>query len=440
VTDQRQLAARFSELLARHRVPGGQLVVCRGGRSTSVHAGERRAGQPMTEHTPVPVGSVTKVCTAAMALTLVADGDLGLDDPLGDHLPELRAGSRGLAGQVTLRQALSHTSGLPGSLGELDNTATSARRYAAECARHAAPVCPPGTGFSYSNVGYALVGRLIEVVTGQSWAEAVDAVLLRPLGVRPTFLADPDPAGDTASGHSATADGRFREVAQTTPVALAAAGGLALSATDLAAVGRALLAPDAPGAVDLLDPAALAELHRPVPHAEPFGLADGWGLGLAVFGDGRWTGHDGTADGTSCHLRVDRRSGDVVALTTNCATGVELWEELIDVLSKLGIPVSSYRLPLSATAITPPEDCFGDYVNGPVEYSVAARADGQPYVAVGGEVYPELTVDERWAFSVRDPRSGRRLPGGRFLRDPRTGRINGLLSGGRLARRRAAVS
>ena len=438
MTDQRQLAAEFSELLTRHRVLGGQLVVCRGGRTTSVHGGQRRSGQPMTERTPVPVGSVTKVGTAVVALTLVADGDVGLDDPLGDHLPELRAGA--LAEQVTLRQVLSHTSGLPGSLGELDAAATSVRRYVAECARHATPVCPPGSGFSYSNVGYALVGRLIEVVTGQSWAEAVDAVLLRPLGVRPAFLADPDPTGEVASGHTATADGRFREVAQTTPVALAAAGGLALSASDLAAVGCALLDSGAPGAVDLLDPAALAELHRAVPNAEPFGLADGWALGLAVFGDGRWTGHDGTADGTSCHLRLDRHSGDVVALTTNCASGAELWEELIEVLAKLGIPVPSYALPVSTTAITPPEDCFGDYVNGPVEYSVAARADGQPYVAVGGEVYPELTVDERWAFSVRDPRSGRRLPGGRFLRDPRTGRINGLLSGGRLARRRAAVS
>jgi hypothetical protein len=80
-----------------------------------------------------------------------------------------------------------------------------------------------------------------------------------------------------------------------------------------------------------------------------------------------------------------------------------------------------------------PAGLTGSYANGDMEYFVDAR-DG--VLRVGGELYPDLTVHRDWAFSVREPESGRRVLGGRFLRDPSTGRIQGLQTGGRVAARR----
>ena len=80
-----------------------------------------------------------------------------------------------------------------------------------------------------------------------------------------------------------------------------------------------------------------------------------------------------------------------------------------------------------------PAGLTGSYANGEMEYFVDA---GDGVLRVGGELYPELTVHSDWAFSVLEPESGQRVLGGRFLRDPSTGLINGLQTGGRVAARR----
>jgi hypothetical protein len=178
-------------------------------------------------------------------------------------------------------------------------------------------------------------------------------------------------------------------------------------------------------------------MHEAVRGAEPFGLADGWGLGLAIHrhGDRDWIGHDGTGDGTSCHLRFDPVDGTIVAFTSNASTGNLLWQDLVAELRAAGLAVGDYQPPISLDRPQPPPpDCFGRYVNGETEYSVAPR-DGRPCVAVHGEIFGELAVHDRGVFSVRDPMTGRRINGGRFLANPSTGRINGLQSGGRIARR-----
>ncbi|HEY0803677.1 MAG TPA: serine hydrolase domain-containing protein [Pseudonocardiaceae bacterium] len=428
-----RLSALLDELAHDHHVPGAQLDIRWRQHRFAAVSGREEYGtdRPVTPRSKIPAGSIGKAFTATVAMMLVADGDLVLDDPVGEYL----RGAHDLFGRLTPRQLLSHTSGLPSSLDDClpASATTSARRYLAECARQTVPVCPPGTAFSYSNVGYVLVGHLIEVITGLAWHQAVESILLRPLGIEPAFVvtADRDTAtGPISPGHAVNpATGRAQPVSQTVTPAAAAVGALALSASDLAAFA-ALHLPDGP---DLLDRDMIELMRQPVPGAEPFGLADGWGLGLAVFG--RWVGHDGTGDGTSCHLRIDPAESCVIACTCNANTGNLLWQDLVTELRAAGLPVADYQPPVALDRpLPPPPECFGQYVNGDNEYSIARR-DGRPCVAVAGEIFPELAVHDRGVFSVRDPVSGRRINGGRFLANPRTGRINSLQTGGRIARR-----
>jgi CubicO group peptidase (beta-lactamase class C family) len=426
-----------------HHVLGAQLEIRWHGSGISAVSGHEEHGtdRPVTARSKIPAGSIGKAFTATVAMMLVADGDLGLDEPIDEHLTDLRCG-HDLFGRLTPRQLLSHTSGLPSSLDENMPAAatTSSRRYLAECGRQAVPVCPPGTAFSYSNVGYLLLGHLIEVITGLTWHEAVESTLLRPLGIEPAFIVGgKGSAVPISPGHAVhPRTGRTQPVAQTVTPAMAAVGALALSASDLAAFAALHTATPHTATEDgILDPAVIELMHDAVRVAEPFGLADGWGLGLAIFrqDDREWVGHDGTGDGTSCHLRFDPTDRTIVAFTSNASTGNLLWQDLVGELRAAGLAVGDYQPPVSLDRPQPPPpECFGRYVNGETEYSVAPR-DGRPCVAVHGEIFPELAVHDRGVFSVRDPMTGRRINGGRFLANPRTGRINGLQSGGRIARR-----
>ncbi|NBH09948.1 serine hydrolase domain-containing protein, partial [Amycolatopsis sp. SID8362] len=281
-------------------------------------------------------------------------------------------------------------------------------------------VCPAGTAFSYSNLGYALVGAVIEAVTGMTWREAVEAIVLRPSKIEPVY------AEHGVSGHGrATGPAGARPVAQVLPPMLEPAGALAFSARDLVELGRIHL-----GKPGLLDVVTAADMHRAVPEAEPFGLADGWGLGIAHFGTGddTWLGHDGTADGTSCHLRVDQAGACVVAFTANGAAGTDMWHDVAADLRELGLDLPEQRFGgPGARPVPVPEGHFGTYRNGAIDYTVRRDGAGAALV-VDGEVYPELVLHDDGSFTVRDPATGRATPCGRF-------RSTAVEIGGRLARR-----
>ncbi|WP_408055731.1 serine hydrolase domain-containing protein, partial [Streptomyces apricus] len=420
------------DALARtHRVPGAQLAVDTGTEVVSVHTGTADAvrGTPFTAGTAVPLGSITKTFTAATVMLLVDDEDLDLDESVADLLPELRD-----LPKVTVRHLLSHTAGLP--TGPDSDTAaglTASRYLAAACTAEDA-LFDPGADFSYSNAGYVAAGRLIETVTGMPWHEAVRVLLLEPLGITPSFLGDTAPGRPVAAGHGLnTATGAVRPVRQNLAAVEAPAGGLLASALDLLALGRALI-----GRSAVVPSATAAVMRRPEQGAEAGALADAWGLGTALhLQDGRWwCGHDGNAQGTSCHLRAEPRSGVVVAFTGNAGTATALWRDLSDLVTRLTgtrIPTAPAR-PDRGGPVDLPE-CLGTYRNGTSEYRIGPGADGLPALSIDGDLhlplicYPDLSCD------LVDPATGRREPGGRFHRDPADGSIDRVQISGRTARR-----
>ncbi|KFZ82037.1 beta-lactamase [Amycolatopsis sp. MJM2582] len=363
----------------------------------------------------VPIGSVTKVATATVVMALIADDDLELDQPVGEIL-----GEPGLAEGVTPRHLLSHTSGLPSD--PADVTGVCLREI-----RAAVSVCPPGTAFSYSNLGYALAGSLIEAVTGMTWREAVEAILLRPLKIEPAYAGSPR----TVPGHGrATGPAGARPVEQALPPMLEPAGALALSAADLVELGRVHL-----GKPGLLDVVTAADMHRRVPDAEPYGLADGWGLGIAHYEDGDevWLGHDGTADGTSCQLRIDQAGACVVAFTANGAAGTDMWHDLVAELRALGLAIPERRPTAPARPVPIAAGDFGTYRNGALDYTIRPGEHGGAELVADGEVFPGLTLHDDASFTVRDPVTGRPTPCGRLRGTP--GEATAIEIGGRLARR-----
>ncbi|MFI6924988.1 serine hydrolase domain-containing protein [Nonomuraea spiralis] len=171
------------------------------------------------------VGSVTKTFTAALALRLVADGVIGLDDVVADSLTEF-----GLDPRITVRMLLQHTSGVFNFTGEYfeDGTVVPGivwsgkewvdnrfRTYLPEELVRLALSKParfePGTDWSYSNTNYVLVKLLIEKVTGHSLADEMQRRVLGPLGLSDTVV--PGTSTDIAEPH-AHAYYRYEEAGQ----------------------------------------------------------------------------------------------------------------------------------------------------------------------------------------------------------------------------------
>ncbi len=428
---RRELQHRLDTLACHHRVPGAQLVLDTGSEVVSVHTGTADAatGALFTEDTAVPLGSLTKPYTAALVLLLADDGDLDLDDPVAEYLPEFRD-----LPYVTIRQLLSHTGGLPtGPDSDAAARSTAAHYLSSVCTARDA-LFAPGTDFSYSNAGYVAAGRLVETVTGMSWHEALEALLLESLGTVPAFLGTDAAVRSVAAGHALnTATGQVRPVRQNLAPLEAPAGALLASAEDLAALGGALV-----GRTAALPPVVAKELRHAELAADPGALADGWGLGLALFrqDENLWCGHDGNAQGTSCHLRVEPDTGVVVAFTGNAGAATALWRDLADDLAQIaGVRVPTVIAPADAGHPVALPGCAGTFANGGSRYRVAVDSGGSPTLSVDGDLPIPLLCYPDLSFDLVDPATGRRESGGRFRRDSVSGAIDRVQISGRTARR-----
>ncbi|MFI9324915.1 serine hydrolase domain-containing protein [Kitasatospora aureofaciens] len=436
------LAVRLAETARDHAVPGAQLTVHREGRSRSFVTGVTEAGtaDPVTPETAFALGSVTKAFTATVTAQLVSDGDIDLDDRIVEHVPELGGPEATELSSVTIRQLLSHTAALVAD-HELDNhDDASLIRYAASAA-NTELLNAPGTVFSYSNTGYNLLGRVIEYVTDMKWRAALENFLLRPLGIDPLLVNDStDRTRALATCHTVRpGDGSAHPVGLFLPQSWAPASGLAASADDLVRFARLHLG-DRPDADVLLAAELRAEMAQAAPGADAFGMADGWGLGLARYDspDGVWLGHDGTVDGGTAHLRFHPDSGTALALTTNATTGTLLWADLVGCLGRLGLAVGDYRPRLPGTARPLAADrLVGDYRNGDTSFSVRRHPTGLR-LSDGTGLVAEMALHGQSVFTARRLDAQEAAYTGRFVTDPVTGEAVVLQLAGRSARRTAA--
>ena len=153
---------------------------------------------PVTTDSLFQVGSITKLWTATMIMQLVDEGLLSQDTTVSEVLPGVRLGAADVGGQVTVRHLLTHTSGIDGDIftdtGRGDDCV---ERYVGLLAE-VPSMFTPGATYSYCNSGFVLLGRIIEVIDGQSWDESLRERLTGPLAAHPD--RHPAGGGDPAPG------------------------------------------------------------------------------------------------------------------------------------------------------------------------------------------------------------------------------------------------
>jgi CubicO group peptidase (beta-lactamase class C family) len=182
ITDQMR-SARIPGL-ALAIVKGDQIVYLKGyGRANS-------AGRPVTPQTPFLIGSVTKAFTALAVMQRVAAGQVELDVPVQQYLPWFRVADPKASAQITVRQLLNQTSGLP-QLTETqlwNEQDEGALERSVRVLRTAELNHPVGT-FGYSNANYDTLGLIVQAVSGQSYEDYVRQHIFAPLDMQHSFVS-----------------------------------------------------------------------------------------------------------------------------------------------------------------------------------------------------------------------------------------------------------
>ena len=303
-------------------------------------------GPPPGADTVFRIASMTKSFTASAVLALRDAGLLRLDDPVTDFVPELRSWSGVTADSppVSLRHLLTMTAGLPTDDPWGDRQqGTPLPEFAAILARGVRAAWAPGTRFEYSNLGYALLGRVISAAAGADYPDFVRARLLGPLGMSRTGYeaAEFDPDG-LARGYTRGADG-WTELTPDPLGAFAPMGGVFSSVRDLAGWVDGFAAAFPPGGPRAGDAHPLAaasrrEMQQPavtLPETQPkfpgdrcAGSQHGYGFGLFTEETSAWgrlVYHSGGYPGFGSHMRWHPETGlGVIVLANSTYAGASV--------------------------------------------------------------------------------------------------------------------
>lgn len=183
---QSTLQSSLGDACVRHNVPGASAAVFRDGELLAAATGisNRRTGVELTPETVMHIGSITKVFNTTLAMQLVDDGLVELDQPVLRYLPDLRLGDQRALERMTVKMLINHTAGVDGDLRPvLDHDRQTieggVRGYAKAGQLHS-----PGAEFSYNNAAMVIAGYLVQRLRGKGWYALVRERIFEPLGMQ----------------------------------------------------------------------------------------------------------------------------------------------------------------------------------------------------------------------------------------------------------------
>lgn len=301
----RDLHRILLERQSKHRVPAIYGAVARNGRpvwGAGVGSADlERPGTPPDDDSQFLIASNSKTFTAVLVMALRDEGKLDLDDTLDTFVPESKHPG------ITVRQMLAHVSGMQREpVGDVWETLEQPdREQLVSGFSEAERVLRPHHRWHYSNLVYAMLGEVVARLEGREWFESVRTRILQPLGMNRTTVGL---TGKHVNGYYVSP---YSDVPVPEKVmdlhAMAACGGLASTATDMATWGSFVAAPTE----EVLHPDTLEEMCQPqiMADLERWQLAFGLGFMLLRSGERIYVGHTGGMPGHITGLFTHRQSG-----------------------------------------------------------------------------------------------------------------------------------
>jgi len=328
-----QLGAVITAAMARLHVPGVAVGIFHEGECYTAGFGQTNINHPLPVDaaTLFQIGSTTKTVTATIAMQLVEEGKVALDEPISTYLPELRLQDAAAQAGVTLRHLFTHTAGWLGDYFEdTGRGADAVERYVAGMAE-LPQLTPLGEVWSYNNAGFGLAGRVIEVVTGQSYEAVVKERIFAPLEMTIScFFAEEAMPHRVATGHLVGTD-------ETPQIALPwaltrsthPAGGIISNVQDQLRYAQFQLGDGTTAnGQRLLTPATMALMQKP--HASAGSMASSVGISwlLQEIGGEPIVGHGGATNGQISAFMLAPTRNFAITILTNANQGRTLNSEI----------------------------------------------------------------------------------------------------------------
>ncbi len=349
--DPAAIAAHVREALARDRVPGASVAVIWENEVLLLDGfGMDGDDQPVTPRTGFRLGSMSKAFTALAVMRAVEGGVLSLDATVQSVLTDFTLADPGAAAQITLRQLLAHTSGIPriAPRGAVDAPLAA---HVAALAR-AKPAARPGERHIYASPNYLVAARMLEVAEGRPFADILQSTVLAPLGLADTLVTAAD--GHLAPGHRYWFGFPFPADLPEGPGRLATAS-LISSAADLARFLRFQLGDGAWENDRLLSASAMEEMHRGTAQGDGFRYAMGWREGQ--IGGMRALHHGGILPDFRGKMVLLPEIGGAVVVLTNASTMMPL--PAVPTSHRLADEVAAH---LAGEPLASPTFPFGDVI------------------------------------------------------------------------------
>ena len=325
------LAALTTAKMREYHVPGVALGVLRDNVTSMRGFGVRSIddGQPVSIDTVFPLASISKTVTTTSVMRLVEAGKIDLRAPVRQYLPEFRTADEAASRDVTVWHLVTHTSGWEGQLSAIDKGDETLARFVASLSTDM-QLAPPGVAWSYNNAGFGVAGRIVEVVTGKTFNDAIDDLVFRPLGLKLSFSRLSDLIVHRfAAGHVVSPDGsvamqRSFTLGSTTP-----AGGTAMSISDLLEYARFHLGDGTNRAGErILSRATLDRMQTPQLRKQAYDEDMGLGWHLRTVGGVRTVAHGGTFGGHIMVLELVPEKHFAIAILTNAGSGWRLIQDV----------------------------------------------------------------------------------------------------------------
>ena len=383
-----KIDALVQEIMARGQVPGAALGVVKDGAlvyGKGFGVTELGGDEPITPESVFSMGSIAKSFVATAVMQLVTEGKIDLDAPITAYLPDFTL-AEPESQEMTIRQMLSHTSGMP----DIYDWTATVQTDAGALEEHVRGLSDesllfmPGEDWAYSDTNFNVLGDVVAKVSGVSFEEYVQTHILTPLGMEHSSfqLSEVDPA-QLARPHVTDENGNT-EVNAFVPYnrMYAPAAALFSNVPDMARFAMANMNHGELDGVRVLPEASYAEMWAPEaasPWAELFGpIVNYYGLGWWVGElDGRpVNGNYGAVPGYQSHMAIFMEDGIAVLVAVN------LYDEETGAFYALEIGNGISTLLLGGEkAISPTPEVFVQGTALPGIMDIAAGPDGMLYVA-----------------------------------------------------------
>jgi len=439
------LDACVEEQLRRWTVPGAVVGIWRDGETTLRAYGVANldVGWPTRADMRFRIASISKVFTATLAMTLVDDGLLDLDTPVVKYLPELELADADAREQITMRQLLSHMSGLYGDYKADFGLGDDAMMRSLSIFATLPQQTRPGEIWAYCNSGFQLAGTVIARILDTTFDAAMESRVFEPAGLTTTCFAAHDTFGwPTAVGHVQTGPDSDEHVVtgQYYPRNRRPAGGVISTATDLLRFARLHMNGGEIDGRRVLSPDAAREMQTPQARGGDWNNSWGVGWNLQPVEDVLTIGHNGSISGFESLLHIVPEQQTAFVVLTNSGRGSAAYPAIDDWL--LEHVCGLHAAPPATTTLPDAERAklAGQYARPGYEISVSVAGDGlridysAPHPLSGETVpYPaqELAPVSATEFLVRNgPHENGRvefIPGENG--EPRFVRMGGRLAG-----------